>query len=67
MKTYMTTFAATAAAFLATPALAHGGHTELVDGHTHTLLDLALISAGPAALVLVGVALAVHWVARRND
>lgn len=43
-------FAATGAAF------AHPGHTEEVAGHTHSLLDLALMSAGPIVLAVAAIA-----------
>lgn len=46
-----------ALAFTATNAFAHGGHTEKLDGHTHTLVDLALMSAAPAALIIAVCAL----------
>ena len=47
---------ATLAVILATPAFAHPGHAAAVDGHTHTLAELALMGVLPAlaagALVL---------------
>lgn len=57
---------AASAALFATPLFAHTGHVEMVAGHTHTLAELAVMSAGPAVLVIAFVALAVQWVKRRN-
>ena len=37
-------------------AFAHPGHTEEVAGHTHTLFDLALMSAGPIVLAVAAIA-----------
>ena len=33
-------------------ANAHSGHTEMVDGHAHTLVDLILMGVAPVALAL---------------
>lgn len=38
-------------------ANAHPGHTEKVDGHTHSLMDLVFMSATPIALIVGAVAL----------
>lgn len=42
------------AIFVATPAIAHPGHIDLVDGHSHG----GAIVAGVAALVILAIALA---------
>ena len=67
MKLHFAVFVATLAAVVAIPAVAHPGHTDLVDNHTHTLFDLIMMSAGPALLVLVILGLLVRWVTTRND
>ncbi|MGJ8527538.1 hypothetical protein [Maritalea sp.] len=38
-------------------ANAHSGHTEIVDGHAHTLVDLALMGLAPVALGLAVIGL----------
>lgn len=60
-------FAVASAALLATPAFAHPGHTEVVAGHTHTLVGLMVMGAVPALLVIGGIVLALGWAKRRND
>ena len=55
------------AAFAADSAFAHSGHTAPVDGHSHTIFDLAMMGLVPvlAGAALVGLAL---WSGRqRND
>jgi len=37
-------------------AFAHSGHTEVVDGHAHTLVDLAFMAAAPVAIGLAVIA-----------
>lgn len=58
---------AASAVLFAIPAFAHTGHVEMVAGHTHTLAELAIMSAGPAALAIVLVTLVLQRVKRRND
>lgn len=60
-------FAVASAALFATPVFAHSGHTAMVAGHTHTLVDLMVMGAVPALLVIGGVILALGWAKRRND
>jgi hypothetical protein len=56
------------ALFALSPAavLAHSGHVERVDGHSHTLAELAVLGMVPliAVMAIAGVA---YWLlARRN-
>jgi len=37
-------------------AFSHAGHTEVVNGHSHTIADLALMAATPVAFGLVALA-----------
>jgi len=37
-------------------ALAHGGHVDVVAGHTHSIIDLIMLSAIPAVLIIALVA-----------
>ena len=37
---------------LPTNGFAHGGHIEEVDGHTHSFIDLLLMSLLPAAIII---------------
>ena len=55
------------AALFATPAFAHSGHTEFVDGHTHSFFDLMALGAGLSTLAIAGVVIVVFQVSRRND
>jgi len=55
------------AALVTIPAFSHTGHTEIVDGHTHTFSDLAAMGVGPALLAVAGVVIVVFWVKRHND
>ncbi|WP_424982337.1 DUF6732 family protein [Maritalea sp. S77] len=45
-------FLASIFALLPGLAMAHPGHTEVVDGHSHSLMDLAVYSAIPALILL---------------
>lgn len=54
-------------ALFTTPAFAHPGHTETVAGHSHTLVDLMLMSAAPAAIIVLLTIGALVWFKRRND
>jgi hypothetical protein len=66
MNIRLTVFVAACAAFFSSPVTAHTGHTEMVAGHTHSLLDLTLMSAGLAIVVAAGIGLAIYWIAKRN-
>lgn len=58
-------YTAALVAFFPTAAFAHSGHVELVDGHTHTLAELAMMGAAPVVVAVA--AFAVYWfVAQRN-
>lgn len=48
---------------LATGALAHPGHMDVVDGHTHTFFELLMMGAPAAVLGLV--LLAIYVAVRR--
>ena len=61
------TFRILVALFLTTvPAMAHSGHVAPVDGHSHTILDLVMMGAGSAIVVVVLVLVAARWLARRD-
>lgn len=45
-------FLASIFALLPSLAMAHPGHTEVVDGHSHSLLDLAAYGAIPVIVFL---------------
>lgn len=64
----MTKIILSAIATLATAgtAFAHSGHTEVVDGHAHTLAELALMSAAPVALGLAAIALVLFARGRKS-
>ncbi len=64
----MTKFILSAIATLATTSatIAHSGHTQVVDGHSHTLTDLALMSAAPVALGLAVIALVLFARGRKS-
>lgn len=56
-----------ATALFATPAFAHSGHTAVVDGHSHTLVDLMIMGAAPAFIIVLLTVGALVWLKRRND
>lgn len=58
---------AAVAALFATNAFAHPGHTEMVAGHTHTLLDLAVMGLVPVAAGLLLLGLAFATSRHKND
>jgi len=63
----MKTLFAAIVALIATPIFAHSGHIERLDGHAHTLAELAVMGAVPFVLGLMLVS-ALFWVkAHRND
>lgn len=62
-KFLFSTFATLA---LTSATFAHSGHTEVVDGHSHTLVDLALMSVAPIALGLAVIALVLYTRGRKS-
>lgn len=56
---------AASAALFTGNAFAHSGHTQRVDGHTHSLIDLAQMGAMP---VLIGLAvIGLFLIVKRNN
>lgn len=47
-------------------AFAHSGHTEMVDGHAHTLVDLAFMGAAPVAIGLAMIAVVLFARGRKS-
>lgn len=63
----MTRLLAAAAALFTTPVLAHPGHTEIVAGHSHSLVGLAIMGTVAALLVVAGLVFFGLRANRHND
>lgn len=58
---------ATLAVLATSPAFAHPGHMDVVDGHAHSATELFLMGGVPALVAIIGFAAVAIFIKCRND